>query len=668
VQSQVINVYQPGIVEVAPTVQATNLTFSNVADNSMTLNWIRGNGKSVIVLLKVYNAVTDIPTGTNYTANSVYGSGTQLGLLDYVVYTGTGNSVMVTGLVPGTKYCAAVFECNTSINSYLTPALTGSGTTTGTVNQVYASPGSLSTILGSANLASLTTFKIVGSLDARDFKTMRDNMPLLASVDLSDAVIAGYIGSDATYSGSYNYAANAIPTYAFCTPSTSLGKTILKTIIFPSSLTSIGQYAFYGCSGLAGVITIPNTVTSIETYTFYNCTAVTDFKLSTSLVNLGDFALMYCNSVSTFNLPASLTNIGFRPFGYCTNHNYFVVDPANPNYSSPDGVLYNKDLTKLVYLPCGRSGTYLIQPNVQTIGTNAFYGCNLLTTITIPNNLTTIESRGFGYNNLLSSFIAESTQPYFTVADGIIFNKAQTELIVCPSGKSGSYVIPSTVNKIRESAFIRCAKLTNIVIPKNVSKIDTCAFFYCSALTGITIPETVSYFGGYAFYACMKLNSISIPAITSHIGTSAFAYCNALTSIYASSATPLNLSSSPSVFYNVSKTNCTLYVPIGSKGLYQAATSWKDFTNTVESSTEVNNPVDFENKINFEPNPVSESFKIVGIDGNVSVTLSDLYGHELFTKRVNSEERIYIGGLAKGIYIIKISSNYSTIENKLLKK
>jgi len=386
------------------------------------------------------------------------------------------------------------------------------------------------------------------------------------------------------------------------------------------------------------------------------------------LVNLGDFALMYCNSVSTFNLPASLTNIGFRPFGYCTNHNYFVVDPANPNYSSPDGVLYNKDLTKLVYLPCGRSGTYLIQPNVQTIGTNAFYGCNLLTTITIPNNLTTIESRGFGYNNLLSSFIAESTQPYFTVADGIIFNKAQTELIVCPSGKSGSYVIPSTVNKIRESAFIRCAKLTNIVIPKNVSKIDTCAFFYCSALTGITIPETVSYFGGYAFYACMKLNSISIPAITSHIGTSAFAYCNALTSIYASSATPLNLSSSPSVFYNVSKTNCTLYVPIGSKGLYQAATSWKDFTNTVESSTEVNNPVDFENKINFEPNPVSESFKIVGIDGNVSVTLSDLYGHELFTKRVNSEERIYIGGLAKGIYIIKISSNYSTIENKLLKK
>ena len=668
VQSQVINVYQPGIVEVAPTVQATNLTFTNVADNSMTLNWTRGNGKSVIVLLKVYNTITDIPTGTNYTANSVYGSGTQLGLWDYVVYTGTGNSVMVTGLVPGTKYCAAVFECNTSINSYLSPALTGSGTTTGTVNQVYASPGSLSTILGSANLASLTTFKIVGSLDARDFKTMRDNMPLLASVDLSDAVITGYIGSDATYSGSYNYAVNTIPAYAFYSSSTSLGKTVLKTIVFPSTLTSVAQYAFYGCTGLSGVLIIPNSVTSIETYAFYNCTSITDFKLSTSLVSLGDFALMYCNSVATFNLPATLTNIGFRPFGYCTNHNYFVVDPANPNYSSPDGVLYNKDLTKLVYLPCGRSGTYLIQSNVQTIGSNAFYGCNLLTTITIPNNLTTIESRGFGYNNLLSSFIAETSQPYFSVADGVLFNKNQTELIVCPSGKSGNYTIPVTVNKIRESAFIRCAKLTNIMIPQNVSKIDTCAFFYCSGLTGISIPETVSYFGGYSFYACMKLNSVTIPSITSHIGTSAFAYCNALTSIYASPASPVNLTSSPSVFYNVNKTNCTLYVPIGSKGLYQAATSWKDFTNTVESLTDINNPINFENKINFEPNPVGESFKIVGIDGNVSVTLSDLYGHEIFAKRVNSEESIYIGGLAKGVYIIKISSNYFTIENKLLKK
>ena len=668
VQSQVINVYQAGIVEIAPTVQASNLTFTNIADNAMTLNWTRGNGKTVIVLLKVYNPVSDTPGSTTYTANSVYGSGSQLGLWDYVVYTGTGNSVTVTGLVPGTKYCAAVFECNTSINSYLTPALAGSGTTSGTVNFVYASPGSLSSILGTTNLSSLTTFKIVGSLDARDFKTMRDNMPLLASVDLSDATIAGYIGSDATYSGSYNYAANTIPAYAFYSSSTSLGKTVLKNIVFPSTLTSVGQYAFYGCSGLAGAITIPNSVTSIETYAFYNCTSITDFKLSTSLVSLGDFALMYCNSVATFNLPATLTNIGFRPFGYCTNHNYFVVDPANPNYSSPDGVLYNKDLTKLVYLPCGRSGTYLIQSNVQTIGSNAFYGCNLLTTITIPNNLTTIESRGFGYNNLLSSFIAETSQPYFSVADGVLFNKNQTELIVCPSGKSGNYSIPVTVNKIRESAFIRCAKLTNIVIPQNVSKIDTCAFFYCSGLTGISIPETVSYFGGYAFYACMKLNSVTIPSITTHIGTSAFAYCNALNSIYASPAIPVNLTSSPSVFYNVNKTNCTLYVPVGSKGLYQAATSWKDFTNTIESSTDISNPINFENNINFGPNPVGDYFKIDGIDGNVSVTLTDLYGRELFKKEVNSQESIYVGGLPKGIYIIRIGSKKFTVENKLFKK
>ncbi|MEI6555483.1 MAG: leucine-rich repeat protein [Paludibacter sp.] len=668
VQSQVINVYQAGVVEVAPTTQASNLTFTGIADNTMTLNWTRGNGKSVIVLLKIYNPITDIPGSGTYTASSVYGNGTQLGLMDYVVYTGTGNTVTVTGLVPGTKYYASVFECNTSINSYLTPALSGNTSTTGTVNYVYSTPGNLATILGTTNLAALTTFKIVGTLDARDFKTIRDKMPLLASVDLSDAVIVGYIGSDATYSGSYNYGANSIPAYSFYNSSTSLGKTVLKSIVFPTTLTSIGQYAFYGCSGLAGTLTIPNSVTTIETYAFYNCTAIADVKLSTTLANLGDFAFMYCNSVATFNIPASLTNIGYRPFGYCVNHNYFVVDPDNPNYASPDGVLFNKDLTKLVYIPTGRSGTYLVPPAVQIIGSNAFYGCKLITSVTIPNNVSVIESRAFGYNSLLTGFVTASDQPNLSVSDGVLFNKDFTELIVCPSGKSGSYTIPATVNTIRESGFIRCEKLTSIVIPKNVTKIDTCAFFYCSALTNITIPETVTYFGGYSFYACLKLASVTIPSITKYIGTSVFAYCNALTAINANPATPVNLTSSPSVFYNVNKTNCKLNVPIGSKSLYQAATSWKDFINIMELATEVKNPSDFESKIDVFPNPVSDSFKINGIDGNAIVTFFDSGGKELYSKQIFDQEDIYVGNLPEGIYMLKIASKDITVEKKLFKK
>ena len=666
VQSQVINVYQAGITEVAPTVQATNLTFTNIADNSMKINWTRGNGKTVIVLLKAYKAVSETPNSATYTASSVYGNGTKLGLWDYVVYTGTGNSVTVSGLVPGTMYYAAVFECNTSINSYLTPGLSGSGTTTGTVNYVYGSPGTLSAILGTSNSAALTTFKIVGSIDARDFKTMRDNMPLLASVDLSDATISGYIGSDATYSGSYNYAANTIPAYSFYNSSTS--KTVLKNIVFPTTLTSIGQYAFYGCTGLAGTVTFPNTVTTIETYAFYKCSSITDFKISTSLVNLGDYAFMYCNSVTTFTLPASLTNIGYRPFGYCVNHNYFVVDPANPSYSSPDGVLFNKDLTKLVYIPTGRSGTYLIPSNVQTIGNNAFYGCKLITTVTIPNNVSSIETRAFGYNSLMTGFITSSDQPNLTVADGVLFNKNMTELIVCPSGKSGSYVIPSTVSTIRESGFIRCEKLTAIVIPKNITKIDTCTFLYCTTLASITIPETIKYFGGYSFYDCEKLTSITIPSVTTYIGDAAFAYCNAMTSINANSPTPVNLTSSPSVFYNINKTNCKLYIPTGSKSLYQAAIRWKDFSNIIESSTDLIHPVDLDNDYIINPNPVGESFKIDGLNGSAKVTLIDLNGRELFTKQVMNQESIFISGLVKGVYFVRINSNELVVEKKILKK
>jgi hypothetical protein len=95
----------------------------------MTLNWTRGNGKSVLVLLKAYNDVTDVPGGGTYTANSVYGEGSQLGQWDYAVYIGTGTSVTVTGLVAGTKYCAAVIEYNFNPNVYMSPALTGNATT-----------------------------------------------------------------------------------------------------------------------------------------------------------------------------------------------------------------------------------------------------------------------------------------------------------------------------------------------------------------------------------------------------------------------------------------------------------------------------------------------------------------------------------------------------------
>ncbi len=115
-----------------PTSQATSFNSSAIGDNQMTVSWTNGNGNARIVLVHESAVVDANPgSGNSYTANSIFGSGDQIGTDNFVVYNGTGTSVTVTGLTPGTTYYYSVFEYDSAIDCYLTPALTGSATTTG---------------------------------------------------------------------------------------------------------------------------------------------------------------------------------------------------------------------------------------------------------------------------------------------------------------------------------------------------------------------------------------------------------------------------------------------------------------------------------------------------------------------------------------------------------
>jgi hypothetical protein len=116
-----------------PTTQATSFSSSSLADNSMTVGWTRGNGTAVLVVARAGSAVNSSPVfGTTYTANAAFGSGTQIGTGNYVVYNGTGTSVNLTGLIAGTAYHYAIFEYYTADKCYKAPGLTGNATTTGT--------------------------------------------------------------------------------------------------------------------------------------------------------------------------------------------------------------------------------------------------------------------------------------------------------------------------------------------------------------------------------------------------------------------------------------------------------------------------------------------------------------------------------------------------------
>ncbi|MBO7599467.1 MAG: leucine-rich repeat domain-containing protein [Bacteroidales bacterium] len=155
------------------------------------------------------------------------------------------------------------------------------------------------------------------------------------------------------------------------------------------------------------------------------------------------------------------------------------------------------------------SFTSLYMPkSINAIGLNSFYGCFGLTEITV-----------------------DEANPTFSSNDGVLFNKNQTELILYPVSKSGSYTIPNSVTSIRSGAFYDCKNLTSINIPGSVKHIGNFAFIDCTGLTEITIPDGVTAIGGQTFEYCSNLTSVTIPESVTEIDFNAFSYCTSLTSI-----------------------------------------------------------------------------------------------------------------------------------------
>ena len=322
--------------------------------------------------------------------------------------------------------------------------------------------------------------------------------------------------------------------------------TSLTSVTIPDSVTSIGSCAFDCCRSLTSV-TIPDSVTSIGDRAFYYCTSLISVTIPDSVTSIGDSAFYFCKSLTSVTIPNSVTSIGDSAFYICTSLTSIEVSDNNKNYSSLNGVLFNKNKTELITYPAGKGKTdsdYVIPNSVTSIGSSAFYNCTSLTSVTIPDSVISIGSSAFySCTSLTSVTIPDSVTAIGSEAfynTGYYNNKSNWDNGVLYISKCliyaerdvlvGGYSIKENTQLIADYAFEYCKSLESVTIPDSVTSIGAGAFEYCKSLSSVTIGNGVTSIGKGAFYDCTSLESVTIPDSVTIIGGYAF-YCTSLTSV-----------------------------------------------------------------------------------------------------------------------------------------
>ena len=326
----------------------------------------------------------------------------------------------------------------------------------------------------------------------------------------------------------------------------------MTSLTIPSSVTSIGDEAFVGCSGLTS-LTIPSSVTWIRDYAFAGCSGLTSLTIPSGVTKIGKSAFEGCSGLTSLTLPSSVTSIGDFAFRDCSGlTSIYAYLEKIPKLGSD--VFTGCDAKNcILYVPTGTLDDYLVSDfgyfeNIVGINKDGL----LTTQVTIKlDEAGTLPDRiGENQKNLITNLkivgkINGTDLKFIREMAGSDFNREKTDgklsildLSEAKIVKGGTAYISFngfchyTYNdELGHYAFAGCSGLTSLTLPSSVTWIGSNAFWGCSGLTSLTIPSGVTWIGEEAFSDCSGLTSLTIPSGVTSIGYGAFWGCSGLTSL-----------------------------------------------------------------------------------------------------------------------------------------
>ena len=387
------------------------------------------------------------------------------------------------------------------------------------------------------------------------------------------------------------------------------GKTGDYTV--PSAVTEI-EYSAFENSQLTAV-TVSSGVKTIGFYTFAN-SSVREVSLPDSLTEIPAGLFYGCEKLETMRIPAGVTKLGTNAYKGCKGIQSIVVASGNKNFTAVGTALFNKAKTQLLFCAAAAEGQFSVPGTVTSIGSYAFSGCQKITEISMPSKLTTISDAAFmdcsgltgvtipdsvtsiggaafsgcsslghivlpaklrtikksafaGCSSLTGVEISGENTQYVSL-DGVLYNKTETELVICPCGKGGTLELPEGITDLLPETgssyelLGACNKLTGITIPSTYKGFSDAIYRFggCTALREIhvagdhesfcsidgvvydkavrsvifcpmgrekayTMPDTVESMGQYAFHKCKGLTEVTVSPGVKKIGANCFHDC-----------------------------------------------------------------------------------------------------------------------------------------------